>query len=231
MLPCTPQLPAQLYHPPLIQRLQNSNQTKRPKFQGWQEWHSRRQFLAHSWGVEGGREGSWGHVNELWSSQDCKSSNSLAAQPAGPGMGEVTGGQAQQPTDFFSTSSHLPPSSCSPFPKLLFPFLHRQAQGLASHLLWGQLPLPAFHPRHLPTRKVLVNKASVPQPGVHQQLRAQLDYVQPGSPGHFSLKHQIKALHSSSIPPQGSVSFTFTVVCFPINNIPTPPDYFLKHLV
>lgn len=119
MLPCTPQLPAQLSHPPLIQRLQNSNQTKSPKSQGWQEWHSRRQYSAHSRGVEGGREGSWGHVSQLWSSQDCKSSNSPTACWAC--MGEVTGGQAQQPADFFSTSS---PFSLLllPFPSWLFPF-------------------------------------------------------------------------------------------------------------
>lgn len=228
MLPCTPQLPAQLSHPPLIQQLQNSNQTKSPKSRGWQEWHSRRQYLAHSRGVEGGREGSWGHVSQLWSSQDCKSSNSPTACWAC--MGEVTGGQAQQPADFFSTSSPFP-SLPAPLPKLAVPFLWRQPQGLASHLLQGQLPLPASHPFHLPTGKVLVNEASVPPPGVHQQLGAQLDYVQPGSPGHFSLKHQIKALHSSSIPPQGSLSFTFTVVCFSIHNIPTSLVYFLKHLV
>lgn len=145
-------------------------------------------------------------------------------------MGEVSGGQAQQPADFFSTSSHFPPTPCSPSQTGCFPFStgrpgvwHHTCSRGSSHCQPPTL--------HLPTRKVLVNKASVPQPRVHQQLGAQLDYVQPGSPGHFSLKHQIKALHSSSIPPQGSASFTFTVVCFSINNIPTSLVYFLKHLV
>lgn len=62
-------------------------------------------------------------------------------------------------------------------------------------------------PLHLPTRKVLVNKASVPQPRVHQQLGAQLDYVQPGSPGHFSIKHQIKhRIPPTSLPREVSLS-------------------------
>lgn len=172
MLPHTTQLPAQPSHPPLIQELQNSNQTKSPRFQGWQEWHSRRQFSAHSRGVEGGREGSRGHVNGLWSSQDCKSSNSPAARWAWQGS---RNGRAGTAACWFSQHlKPLPSLFLLPFPNWLFPFLHRQAQGLASHLLRGQLPLPAFHPLHLPTRKVLVNKASVPQPGVHSWIMCSL---------------------------------------------------------
>lgn len=163
MLPCTPQLPAQHHHLPSIQQLQNSNQTKRLKFQGWQEWHSRRQYLAHSRGVEGGREGSRGHVSELWSSQDCKSSNSLTACWVCHGRSNMGAGTAA--CLYFQHIKPLPSLFLLPFPNWLIPLLHRQAWGLPSHQLWGQLSLPASHPFTCPQEKCRLIKHQSPSQG------------------------------------------------------------------
>lgn len=53
----------------------------------------------------------------------------------------------------------LPSLFLLPFPKGLFPFLCRQAQGLASHLLQGQLPLPPFHPFTCPQGKLIKHQS------------------------------------------------------------------------
>lgn len=144
-----------------------------------------------------------GTCGRALSSQDspCKSSNSPTARWAWHGRSYRRAGTAacwcSQHLKLLPSLFLLPKPAVS-LPPQAGPGI-TPAPGAA---LTAGLPSP-----HLPTRKVLVNKASIPQPRVHQQLGAQLDYVQPDSPGHFSIKHQIKhRIPPASLPREVSLS-------------------------
>lgn len=121
MLPCTPQLPAQLYHPPLIQRPQNTNPRKQHNSKAGRSGTAgvNTELIPEAW-----KDGERAAGDMQASSGAARTHPARAAIPpqlAGPGMGEVTGVQAQQPAGVFSTSSYFPPSSCSPSQTGCFP--------------------------------------------------------------------------------------------------------------
>lgn len=144
-------------------------------------------------------------------------------------MGEVTGGQAQQPADFFSTSSHFPLSSCSPSQTGCLPFSagrprawHHTCSGGSSH---RQPSTPFTCPQEKPW---LIKHQSHSQGAPAAGCTA-------GSCAAWQPRALLPPTPDKSIAflqhPSPGKCLTFTVVCFPINNTPTPLVYFLKHLV
>lgn len=140
-------------------------------------------------------------------------------QLAVPGVEKVTGGQAKQPAVFLSTSSHFPSLSCSPSQTGCFPSPAGRPKAWHHTCSWTgahRQPPPASHSLHPATRKVLVKKASVPQPRVQWWLGPQLEVCAAWQPRAF-LHQTTRREHRTppaSLPREAPNSFTFSVVCF-----------------
>jgi len=153
-------------------------------------------------------------------------------QLAVPAVEEVTGGQAEQPAVFLSTSSHLRPPSGSPSHTGCFPSCagrpgarHPTRSGTGSphqpptHFTWPQenfwlIKYRSFSQRH------------------NGGWAGSRKHVWSGSQGPFSIKPDESIAHLQHPSPEERLTLpAYTAVSLSINITPISLAYFLKHLV